>query len=285
MLILRQPWTRQPTGLTRINTAHWLAKDLIFAHSGVRAFVFGQPAPDVPPALRGAVAGDSNPALFTSRGWVPDGTNSELYQLKINLALPLTLSAWWYGTAGTTLDAILSVRRDTTFAGDGGISLARQTTEVVIANSRTTAAGSSTATASGGYASGRWQHGVGVFASITSRAAYADGGNVGTNVISRVFPADCSVIAVGNFIFPSDFPTTTVIGGIALPLVIARALSADEVTRLYNEQRANPWGLFAERRILVPVPAASGYTHPTLSNARMGSLTPTGGVPMVDYAF
>ena len=30
---------------------------------------------------------------------------------------------------------------------------------------------------------------------------------------------------------------------------------------------------------------AAAYTHPTLSNARMGSLTSTGGVPMVDYAF
>lgn len=31
--------------------------------------------------------------------------------------------------------------------------------------------------------------------------------------------------------------------------------------------------------------AAAGYTHPTLSNARMGSITTTGGIPLVDYTF
>lgn len=43
--------------------------------------------------------------------------------------------------------------------------------------------------------------------------------------------------------------------------------------------------LLAPRQIIVPVAAASGYTHPTLSNARMDPLTATGGVPNVDYAF
>ena len=50
---------------------------------------------------------------------------------------------------------------------------------------------------------------------------------------------------------------------------------------------ADPWGVvFAPRETRIWVPSAGGgYTHPTLSNARMGSLTSTGGVPMVDYAF
>lgn len=47
----------------------------------------------------------------------------------------------------------------------------------------------------------------------------------------------------------------------------------------------NPWQLFKPRRAVFHASAAAGYTHPTLSNARMGSMTATGGVPKVDYAF
>lgn len=46
-----------------------------------------------------------------------------------------------------------------------------------------------------------------------------------------------------------------------------------------------PQELFEPSQIWVPVSSGGGYTHPTLSNARMGSLTSTTGVPMVDYTF
>jgi hypothetical protein len=47
----------------------------------------------------------------------------------------------------------------------------------------------------------------------------------------------------------------------------------------------NPWQLFEPRQIIIPASAAAGYSHPTMSNARMGSMTGTGGIPLVDYTF
>jgi hypothetical protein len=71
-------------------------------------------------------------------------------------------------------------------------------------------------------------------------------------------------------------------GGVALACVFNRALTGSEIAAL----SVNPWQLFAPRKIIIPhAPIGGGYTHPTLSNARMGSLTSTGGVPLVDYAF
>lgn len=54
----------------------------------------------------------------------------------------------------------------------------------------------------------------------------------------------------------------------------------------HNLVGKTPWQIFADRRSFVPLPAvASGYTHPTLSNARLTSLSSTGGYPAVDYTF
>lgn len=251
----RHPLLRQPSHVARINERHWLARDLVFAHSGYGAFVFGRPVADLPSALRSnALTGAHNPSLVSARGWVPDGTNSETYALGVAaLPLPLTLSAWWYGTSSTTNDAILAVGRS---AGRGGVLLRRTSGELVSAQAIDTAGNTNGATASGGYASGRWQHGVGVWESATSRLAYADGGNVGTHAVSTAHPTDCDQIRLATTVTATPTPATTAIAGIAIPLVIARALDDEEIARLHEEQRSNPWVLFADRAIWVPGSAA-----------------------------
>lgn len=47
----------------------------------------------------------------------------------------------------------------------------------------------------------------------------------------------------------------------------------------------NPWVLFEPRQIVVPRAAAGGYTHPTLSNARMVWTGPGAGKPAIDYTW
>ncbi|HMN55629.1 MAG TPA: hypothetical protein PKE15_00145 [Ottowia sp.] len=82
---------------------------------------------------------------------------------------------------------------------------------------------------------------------------------------------------VGSNTAVAGYPVPT-----ALVLLYDRTLWAAEHAQL----AANPWQIFAPRETQIWVPSgAPAYTHPTLSNARMGSLTSTGGVPMVDYAF
>lgn len=237
----------------RLNERHWLAQDLVFAHSGHCAFVYGEPvAPTATDALNGAVtAGTGADALDGILGWVPDGSNKIYYALPASLPLPLTISAWWHGTSSTTNDGIVGVGRS---SGSGGALLRRSSTEVVSARAEDTSGTAGAAAATGGYASGRWQHGVGVFVSNTSRLAYADGGNSGSNTSSRTHPSDCDRIVIAAD-FVSATPATTAIGSIALPLVIARELSADEVARLYSEQLANPWSLFTGPTIMIPAAA------------------------------
>ena len=254
-MIRRQlPRRTQPPELTRINPRHWLARDLVFAHSGRTAFAFQRPIPDSRSALRGSrMSGTAGHALGNIMGWIPDATNSEIYALGVaSVPLPLTLSAWWYGTSSTTNDAILAVGRS---AGRGGVLLRRTSGELVSAQAIDTAGNTNGATASGGYASGRWQHGVGVWESATSRLAYADGGNVGTHAVSTTHPTDCDEVRIATTVTLTPTPATTAIAGIAIPIVVARALSADEVARLYSEQLANPWGLFSGPQIMIPVAA------------------------------
>lgn len=61
-----------------------------------------------------------------------------------------------------------------------------------------------------------------------------------------------------------------------------RAWTPDEVLEL----SANPWLVFAPQAIYVPRSAgAAGYTHPTLSNARMIWTGPGAGKPAIDYTW
>jgi hypothetical protein len=126
---------------------------------------------------------------------------------------------------------------------------------------------------------------VAAFVALADRRIQCDGASVTTNTSARTFPTSCNVVSVGRYCNAADTVATTAISGIAMPLVVGRLLTEDEGARLHDEQRSNPWDLFTERPIWVPVSSGGGYTHPTLSNARMGSLTTTGGVPLVDYTF
>jgi hypothetical protein len=62
--------------------------------------------------------------------------------------------------------------------------------------------------------------------------------------------------------------------GLAIPLAINRALSDDEVAGLYQEQLINPWALFMEAPIWVPV--SSGSALPTLTAISASNISATG---------
>lgn len=47
----------------------------------------------------------------------------------------------------------------------------------------------------------------------------------------------------------------------------------------------NPWQLFAPQQIIIPTPAAAGYTHPTLSAATALEIGATSFKPSVTYTF
>ena len=105
--------------------------------------------------------------------------------------------------------------------------------------------------------------------------AYLNGTNIASSS-SIGGPAAGTVFRLGANSQSSMF----YVGRILLFAMWNRELKQTELLSL----RSNPWQIFKPQSIKMPT-AASGYTHPTLSNARVGSLTSTSGVPLVDYAF
>lgn len=281
----RHPLLRQPSHLARIRERHWLARDLVFAHSGISAFVFNAPAQARAELTRAVVReGSRNANLAHAFGFVPDGSNAVEYELPIPLSLPLTLSAWSSSSSSNSTEALLSVRRS--LGSNGGIRLSRGFSGAGAAvTTFDTSGGFNSATISPAYTTGAWRHYCGWVETSTSRRITSDGGSGVTDTGSRTFPSNCTVVSIGRSANSANTVATAVTYGICLPLVISRVLDDGEIARLHEEQRSNPWDLFTERPIWVPVSSGGGYTHPTLSNARMGSLTTTGGVPLVDYTF
>ena len=100
-------------------------------------------------------------------------------------AAPLTMACWFYSTSAAALQTIMEVSR----TGAAGT-----TDKYRIILRGDLAAGSKTlqaqqipgflATTTAQYSINQWHHGCGVFASASSRTAYIDGGNAGTDTTS-----------------------------------------------------------------------------------------------------
>ena len=264
----------QPDGLVRINDAHWLARDLVWAHSGLQAFAYGRPQPAVAPAARKtALGGTDNPALSNASGWSPDGTNYEDHLLGFSgLDKPLTLSVWWAGVGNSVFDTILAV--GVAAGGNGGLYLQRRNDETVAAGTMQTNGAAIAAISPNGFSASRWEHAAGVWISTTSRQAFSNGVGGTVETTSRTNPTSIDRVRIcGSTASAPIAAKSGAVTDVALPMVIARALSADEIARLHAEQRSNPWGLFAERRIWVPSAGAGGGVTLT---AAQGSYTLTG---------
>lgn len=257
----RQP----PVGVAGLNKSHWLAPSTIFAHTGNGAIIYGSPAPNTP-LLSSPVFAERNPSLNNSRGWGGTGAGSSpKWALPKALEYPITLSAWFYGTASTTVDGVLVVSRA---SGFGIQYIGRAANENPFAySSNTSDAGASAEITGYTFAANTWVHVVGVFTSNTSRTIYVNGSSGVTSAVSIVMPSDLTVVTVLNNNRPA-------IGGVALPLILNIALTQAESLRLYREQQSNPWKIFAPKRIWVPVSAAGG--PPTLAAIAASNLTASG---------
>ena len=240
-LILPSRFNQQPQGAVELNPQHWLAADLLFIHSGKQGFVNGSPvAPILDTALRGVRTGTNNAAIKPAIGFVPDGSGYVSYEIPPTAA-PLTLSAWHHGGAGTTSDTIISVAQN---GANTGANLTRNNLESILLASVVSGA-SSSAVATSGYVAGKWRHGVGIAFADNTRGCYEDGGSYVSNATSRNIGS--SINRVNLQANAALTIASSVISNIMLPLVIRRALNADEVLRLFLEQTNNPWKIFKKR--------------------------------------
>lgn len=267
------PLLRQPSHAARINERHWLARDIVFAHSGYGAFVLGRLVSEPAAPVRGFTAsGGQHPGLNHSRIWTPDSTNYEEYPLGYSgLKNPLTISCWCFGPASTTTDGLVTLRREAGYAG--GFMLTRHSTEIYSAVTANTSDVQSTGSSPGSaspFVANAWEFATGTWGNGDAlRTAYRNGvsGTPGTG--NRPGPLCDRIMLLANTAGVPVAANSAAISGIALPLVIARQLDDEEVARLHDEQRSNPWSLFTERPIWVPVSAAAqDYVRPQIHISR-----------------
>ena len=155
-----------------------------------------------------------------------DGVDDEVFISSTPVtAAPLSLCAWVYRTASTPTDATVVTVTDSALTNHFSLELlATDRVRARILGS----AGASASAPAGTVPVGGWHHACAVFASITSRSIYVDGVNQASNSTS-VTVTGTDRIRIGNGakgIFPN--------GLIDEVRVYNRALSAEEIKRLYN---------------------------------------------------
>jgi hypothetical protein len=145
---------------------------------------------------------------------------------------PFTLAAWVKpGVNGLENDFVLSLSDVSETAVYQAIILGGGTVgdegKVLAVSRNTTLAAAKTSAA---MSAGTWNHAAGVFSSATSRAAYLNGGNKGTETTNITFAAGIDTTAIGRLSRPT--PAAYFHGSCAEAGVWAAALSDEEIAAL-----------------------------------------------------
>lgn len=136
-------------------------------------------------------------------------------------AMPLTIACWFNATTLGSAHRMVSLTDGTiNNRFQVGISVANAVLALIASGGS-----SANATSSATITAGTWFHCAAVFASATSRTAYLNGGNTGTNA-TNLTPSGLNVTVLGND------GTTTCNGTVALPAIWNTALSAGEIAAL-----------------------------------------------------
>lgn len=159
-----------------------------------------------------------------------NGSTDYLYNASSPItAMPLTL-ACWVCPDSLTVDGYPIGIYNSGANGFYGINIGgAQTGDPVQAHHQTDTGGNARASTSTGYSTGVWQHVAAVFASSTSRAAYLNGTNKGTNTTSTG-TTTVSRISVGARYLSSVSQYFD--GKVAMPCWWNVALSDDEIAQL-----------------------------------------------------
>lgn len=142
-------------------------------------------------------------------------------------ALPITL-AIWARLSGTGSQNLMYVNGDA--GANHGVSVGYVTAGRVAANSYADPT-DATAETTTGITTNTWHHCCGVFASITSRIAYIDGGSSGSNSTSKTV-TNFANIAIGSYRTSTGVQWGPAAGQLAEAAIWNVALTASEVAAL-----------------------------------------------------
>jgi hypothetical protein len=142
---------------------------------------------------------------------------------------PLTLACWVYKTNVSDASSSLIQIGNAVAASSAFTLIHNVTNNTIRANAQQTGGTAQVAISTGGLTNNTWGHACAVFESSTSRIAYCNGGNSGTNTGSAT-PADLTRVLIGASWFGSL--TNYVNGLIADCGIWNAALTADEIASL-----------------------------------------------------
>ena len=288
MLLLRRPRSSQPQHAVGIDWANPLARDLkiLVSNNGgsLREVVSGRL-----PASRGSSTRQ------TSKGIAEDFANTQAtfaHHPNHDVLGELTIAALVYVDALSNYSAIISKNSGGTTAmpfefrlsggtADGSFDLLRANATYKSWNARAIATGSLINTGTYNFVS------VAIDAEISSRPTYYVNGQefLGTNSAGLTTGNGTgSGVATSNqgtlYVGKRADGVTYLDGGLLLVCVWGRKLSVAELKGF----EANPWQLFAPRRIYIPTSTAAA-TVPTLSNLSARLITSSSAQPQIDYTF
>ena len=159
-------------------------------------------------------------------------------------AVPCSMAAWVYKDDDANAGAIISVGASATTAN---MSLRYNNVEDVTAISRSVLESGDIATSSGAGSNNAWVHAAAVFRTSTSRDAYRDGGNKGSNTAANT-PLLLDQTFIGMTADNGSLGTNLFSGRIAEPAIWNIALSDDDLADLakgYWPPMIRPDGLVA----------------------------------------
>lgn len=147
-------------------------------------------------------------------------------------AAPLTMACWFYPTDFTNFQVLMSINNSgssfNNFRFDFSANVAGDPITATAWGSGGVSGGASSSGASGTSA---WYHGAAVYASSTSRTAYFNGGNTGTDTASRV-PSGLNDTEIGSYRFGAGAPEAFFDGYQAEVAMWSAALDAGEIAAL-----------------------------------------------------
>lgn len=251
-ILLPQRWKRQPHGPIELDETHWLVQKGIALYAPMGVF------PGVVLGTMAVPTADGStkvPGPTVPGGGVVSSFSGSGMSFALTVPRPWSCAAW--GNNNQTEASQYAVRQNS--SGNEGMRWAGATAGDPI----TARTSTSQAVTTSGYTVGNWAHGVAVFAASNSRVAYINGGSSGSQTTTSVQTFTSLDIA-------PDFT-----GSLAHVLVLPYALTADDVARLYAEQKENPHIIVKPwvRRTYFDVPGGAAETTGTLSATESGADT------------
>lgn len=280
LIHIARPWTNQPQVSAQQNWSHPLSSGLLVRVLGTG--IAGGPAfPSIGSVsgISGVITGGSRHVSERGLAWsMAGGTDRVNLGASTAIKTPATTVSGWFrpSSLSNAYSGLVS-------SYDDGAGRYRSLFVKSSGKLAVYIAGGATASFDGTGAAtlavGTWYHVAYTWSPASGLVAYVNAQVDGTVSASGSLLADVGDTHIGADMFAPS--SRQFVGAWQNVRIYNRALSQAELRALYE----NEYQDLGPQQIMIPVSAGAGGGLPTLSNARATSITTTGAVPLVDYAY